>query len=122
MAAYTIWKSALKYVGVLTKCFNIYVCAFFDMNNKQYKMHSMYIKTVEAQQARMYNTYKNMKLKLLKTNATMWYNKICKAKQLMPKYIFIKINGNNTQSKMTTIAAIKYRFNQEIKFLYRKKQ
>jgi len=63
-----------------------------------------------------------MKLKLLKTNATMWYNKICKAKQLTPKYIHIKINGNNTQSKMTTTAATKYRLNQEIKFSYCKKQ
>jgi hypothetical protein len=59
-----------------------------------------------------------MKLKLLKTNAAMWHNKICKAKQLIPKYIHFKINGNNTQSKKTTIAATKYRFNQEIKFLY----
>jgi hypothetical protein len=61
-------------------------------------------------------------LKLLKTNATMWYNNTCKAKQLTPKYIHIKINGNNTQSKKTTTAVTKYRFNQEIKFLYRKKQ
>jgi len=48
VAAYTIWKS---YVGVscwlvLIKYFNIYVCAFVGMNNKQYKMHSMYIKIV----------------------------------------------------------------------------
>jgi len=63
-----------------------------------------------------------MKLTLLKTNAAMWYNKKRKAKQLMPKYTHIKINGNNTQSKKTTIAATKYRLNQEIKFLYCKKQ
>jgi len=45
----------------------------------------MYIQIVEVQQARMYNVYKkSMKLKLLKTNAAMWYNKICKAKQLTP--------------------------------------
>jgi hypothetical protein len=122
VAAYTIWKSALKHVGVLTKYFNIYVCAFVGMNNKQYKMHSMYIKIVEAQQARMYNTYKDMKLKLLKTNAATWYNTICKVKQQTPKYIHIKINGNNTQCKKTKIAATKYRLHQEIKFLYRKKQ
>ena len=40
----------------------------------------------------------------------------------MPKYIHIKINGNNTQSKKKTIAATQHRFNQEIKFLYHKKQ
>jgi hypothetical protein len=122
VAAYIIWKSELKHVGVLTKYFNIYVCASVGMNNKQYKMHIIYIKILEAQQSRMCNIYKNMKLKLLKTNASMWYNKICKAKQLTLKYIHIKINGNNTQSKMTITAATKYRFNQEIKFLYRKKQ
>ena len=48
VAAYAIWKS---YVGVscmlvLIKYFNIYVCAFFGTNNKQYKMHNMYIKIV----------------------------------------------------------------------------
>ena len=47
----------IKNVGVLIKYINIYVCAFVDMNNKQYKMHSIYIKIVEAQQARMYNIY-----------------------------------------------------------------
>lgn len=34
---------ALKHGGVLIKYFNIHVCACVDMNNKQYKMHSMYI-------------------------------------------------------------------------------
>jgi hypothetical protein len=34
---------ALKHGGVPIKYFNIYVCACVDMNNKQYKMHSMYI-------------------------------------------------------------------------------
>jgi len=34
----------LKHVGVLIKYFNMYVCAFDGINNKQYKMHGMYIK------------------------------------------------------------------------------
>ena len=78
----------------------------------------MYNKIVEAQQARMYNIYKNTKLKLLKTNVAIWYNKIRTAKQLTPKYNHIMVNAINTQTKKTTIAATKYRFNQEIKFLY----
>jgi hypothetical protein len=44
-AAYTIWKS---YVGVsctLVGC----VCAFVGMNNKQYKMHGVYIKILLLQ-------------------------------------------------------------------------
>jgi hypothetical protein len=99
---------ALRHVGVLAKYFNIYVCAFVGMNNNQYIMHGMYIKTVETQQARMYNIYKNIKLKLLKTNTAIWYNKLCKAKQLTPKYSHIKVNGNNTQNKTKTLAATKY--------------
>jgi hypothetical protein len=31
-----------------------------------------------TQQARTYNIYKNTKLKLLKSNAAIWYNKTCR--------------------------------------------
>jgi predicted nuclease with TOPRIM domain len=55
-------------------------------------------------------------------NAVIWYNKMCKTKQLMPKYINIKINKNNMHNKNTKIAATKYRLNQEIRFLYCKQQ
>ena len=47
---------------------------------------------------------------------------MCKVKQLKPNYINIKINGQKPQHKKTTNNAIKFRINQEIKFLYRKKQ
>jgi len=40
------------------------------------------------------NTYKNAMYKLLKTNAAIWFNKICKNSQLTPKYVNIKIKGN----------------------------
>jgi len=58
-------------------------------------MHSETIKFVGAQQAKLYNTYKNTQLKLLKTNAAIWFNKICRDAQLQPKYIGIKISGRN---------------------------
>ena len=35
------------------------------------------------------------------------FNKICKTKQLTPKYSGIKINGNNRQTKNTRRAATK---------------
>ena len=35
------------------------------------------IKFVEAKQARDIHQYKNIKQKLLKTNAAVWFNKIC---------------------------------------------
>ena len=36
------------------------------------------IKTVNAQQANLNNNYKNTKLKLLNTNAAVWFNKMCR--------------------------------------------
>jgi len=37
-------------------------------------MHGETVKFVGAQQAKLYNTYRNTKLKLLKTNAAIWFN------------------------------------------------
>jgi hypothetical protein len=85
-------------------------------------MHGATIKVINAQQARLNNTYKNTRLKLLKTNAAIWFIKICKEKQLKPSYISIKINQRRQQDIRTTMHAIKFRINQEIKFLYKKKQ
>ena len=33
----------------------------------------------------------------------MWFNKMCEAKQVKPKYINIKISEQNPQEKKTTI-------------------
>jgi len=56
-------------------------------------MYGATIKTVNAQQTKLNNNYKNTRLKLLKTNAALWFNKMCKVKQLKPNYINIKIIG-----------------------------
>jgi hypothetical protein len=85
-------------------------------------MHRMNVKIIEAQQARLCNSYKNTKLKLLKRNAAMWFNKMYKIKHLKPNYINVNINGEESQDKKTTTNAIKYRKNQEIEFVYCKKQ
>ena len=50
-----------------------------------------------------------------KTNAAIWFNKICMSKQLTPKYINIKINGQNQQTQQTKAAVTKIRINQDIK-------
>jgi hypothetical protein len=47
---------------------------------------------------------------------------MCKIKQLKLNYINIKINGQKPQDKKTTIISIRFRINQAIKVLYRKKQ
>jgi hypothetical protein len=79
------------------------------------------IKIVDAQQAKLRNSYKNTKLNLFKTNAAIWFNKMCKIKQLQPSYINIRIKGNKPQDRKTTTKAVRYRLNQEVKFLYCKK-
>ena len=56
-------------------------------------MHGAAIKVINAQKAKRNNIYKNTKLKLLKTKAAIWFNKICRDRQLKPKYISFKING-----------------------------
>jgi len=43
-------------------------------NNKRCTV--LVIEIIEAQQAKIYNTYKNTRLKLLKKNAAIWLNKI----------------------------------------------
>jgi hypothetical protein len=77
---------------------------------------------VNAKQARQLYNFKNTKSKLLRTNAAIWFNKMCRIRQLKPNYINTKINGQKQQERRTTAQAIRYRINQEIKFLYRKKQ
>jgi ribosomal protein S30 len=85
-------------------------------------VHGATIKIINAQQARFGNIYKNTKLELLKVNAAIWFNKICREKQLKPKNISPKINGRRQQDIRTTTRAIKFRINQEIRFLCKKKQ
>jgi hypothetical protein len=85
-------------------------------------MHGMNIKLLVPQEAKSTIQYKNTKLKLLKTNASIWFKKMCRNKQHTPKYINIKVNGRNQQSVHTKAAATRISINQEIKFLYRKKQ
>ena len=50
------------------------------------------IKLCDAQQ--VYH-YKNIRLKLCKNNAVIWFNKTCKAKRLTPTYANIKIKVDN---------------------------
>jgi hypothetical protein len=87
-----------------------------------FRLHGATIKTINAQQAKLCTNYKDTKLKLLKTNAAIWFNKMYRIKQLKPNYINIKINGRKPQDKKTTSNAIRYRINQQIKSLHHKKQ
>ena len=80
------------------------------------------VKCINAQQAKIIHIYENIKMKLYKCVAAIWYNKTCKLRHLTPRYIHITVNGNNPQCRKTKSAAIQFRLQQEIKFLYVKKQ
>ena len=57
-------------------------------------MHGDYrIKYVDAKQAKLIPNYRNIKEKPQRTNASIWFNKVCKAEQLQPQYINVKISG-----------------------------
>jgi hypothetical protein len=80
------------------------------------------IKMILPRQAKLLNIYKNTKHKLLKANAAIWFNTICRTRQLKSHYINIRISGHNRRSQLTTTAVHRFRITQELKVLYCKKQ
>jgi len=79
------------------------------------------IKFIIAKQAKEIYKYKNIKRKLYRTNAAIWFNKTCRHKQLTPTYINIHINGKNQQCQRTLRIATQYCISQEIRYLHIKK-
>jgi hypothetical protein len=55
----------------------------------------------KCQKAKVTNAYKNTKEKLHRTNATIWFNKLCRSYHLKPNYIKITINGHTKQCHNT---------------------
>jgi len=49
-------------------------------------------KFFNAEQTKYVYHFKNIKEGLYKTNASIWYKKICRQQQLTPNYILIKVN------------------------------
>jgi len=70
-------------------------------------------KNIKLCDAKQVYPYKNIKLKLYKNNATIWFNKTCEAKHLTPTYASIKIKVDNSRCQKTKNATIRYRINQE---------
>ena len=62
-------------------------------------MHGVYnTKFVNAQQSKLVYHYKNIKEKIHKTNASIWFNKICIIEKVTPKYIHVTVNGNDKKN------------------------
>jgi hypothetical protein len=58
-------------------------------------------KFINAKQAGDIYSYRNVKRKLHKTIAGIWFNKTCREKEVWLNYINMKINGNNRQCNNT---------------------
>ena len=57
------------------------MCALVgQIKDNTFNMQGATTKIIEAQQTKVCNVYKNTKLKLLKTNAAIWFNKLCRMK------------------------------------------
>jgi len=74
------------------------------------------IKLCIAEQTKRVYLYKNIKIKLYKNNAAIWYNKICRTRHVTPTYANINIKGTSSRCPRTKDAAIRFRINQELKF------
>ena len=59
------------------------------------------MKFIKAQQAKAYNIYKNTKLKLLRTDAATWYNKLCRTMGIQSNYITTRQYSNNKSREGT---------------------
>jgi len=66
---------------------------------------------VNAKRAKETYRYRNTEEKLYKTDAAVWYNKMCREKQLTPRHMSIEINVKNSQYQETTKDATLYRLN-----------
>jgi hypothetical protein len=78
-------------------------------------------KIIDAQQTKTISSFKNAKLKFLKTNAVILSNKICRINQLTRKYVTIKVKGNNQQNKKAKLTATGYRLRLRFVCLCRKR-
>jgi ribosomal protein L37AE/L43A len=85
-------------------------------------MHGENMDKLNARQVKACNIFKKSRLKLLKTKAAIWFNKKCRARHVKPKYMHINTNNKASTDNRTINSAIPYRINQDIKFLYCKKQ
>jgi len=75
-----------------------------------------------AGKAHLANQYKNVRSKLQKCCADIYFNKQCITKKVIPKHVNIKIANTSPASQMTAKKAQLIRIKDEIKFLYKKNE
>ena len=95
--------------------------AVLKFKSKMYSNMQHY-KIVFGKQAKAVHCCQNTRQTLLKVNAAILFNKVCKLNNITPKYTHIEVNGNNWQCEKNKELAIIYRLYQKHKFLHMKKQ
>ena len=80
------------------------------------------IKFVHASQARNIYRYKNIKRKILKCCANLYFNKQCLKYDLVPRYTKIHVPHTSPSATYTQRKICKILVKDEIKFLYTKKK
>jgi len=90
------------------------------MYHKHNRMSSIAI--ITASQARDVNQYNNLKSKVLKCCANIYFNRQCLKQNLTPNYTKIKIPNTIPAARSTEHKIVKLRLKDEIKFLYMKKK
>jgi len=76
---------------------------------------------IQASQAHSIYQYKKWKIKVLKCNADIFFNKQCLTKHITPNYAYDKIPATSPAAHKTQNRAQTTRIKEEIKFLCKKK-
>ena len=71
-------------------------------------------------QARSIHQYKNLRIKVLKCNANIFFNRQCLSRKIIPDYANIKVPITSPASHKTKNKIQTTRIKDEIKFLYGK--
>jgi len=73
-------------------------------------------------QARSIHQYKNLKIKVLKCNADIFFNRQCLTEKIIPNYANLNVPITSPASHITKNKIQTTRLKDEIKFLYKKKE
>jgi len=79
---------------------NLHICTcpyWLILIRKHQCMVTNHLKLINAQKAKIVHTYENKKEKLHRTNAAIWFNKVCRLNNLTPSYIKITKNSHIKQ-------------------------
>jgi len=104
----------IYFYQICPTCFGAYCTVLREFRMTCPKLSALiFFIMVDAQQARAINSYKNTTYKLLKTNAAIWYKKICKQNQIVLSkwYEFLPGDGAVRTETFRRVLVIVYVFN-----------